>query len=89
MPVIRSMDVPKHFTDDRMAFKLQQEVVNILRKFDVDSMTTNLKHLAYVVAAADLGSITRAGAALDVSPPAISAAIKGFEKRFGSRPRVR
>ena len=83
------MDDFEHFTDDRKAFKLQQEVVNILRKLDVNSMTTNLKHLAYVVAAADLGSITRAGAALDVSPPAISAAIKGFEKRFGYRLFVR
>ena len=52
-------------------------------------MTINLKHLAYVVAAADLGSITRAGAALEVSPPAISAAIKGFEKRYGYRLFVR
>lgn len=52
-------------------------------------MTVNLKHLAYVVTAADLGSITRAGAALEVSPPAISAAIKGFEKRYGYRLFVR
>ena len=52
-------------------------------------MTVNLKHLAYVVTAADLGSITRAGAALEVSPPAISAAIKGFEKHYGYRLFVR
>lgn len=52
-------------------------------------MTINLKHLVYVVTAADLGSITRASAALDVSPPAVSAAIKGFEKRFGYRLFVR
>ena len=52
-------------------------------------MTINLKHLVYVVAAADLGSITRASAALDVSPPAVSAAIKGFEKRYGYRLFVR
>ena len=52
-------------------------------------MTISLKHLAYVVAAADLGSITRASAALDVSPPAISAAIKGFEQRYGIRLFVR
>ena len=37
-------------------------------------MTLSLKHLAYVVSAADLGSITRASEALEVSPPAISAA---------------
>lgn len=52
-------------------------------------MTVNLKHLAYVVTAADLGSITRAGTALEVSPPAVSAAIKGFEKRYGYRLFVR
>lgn len=52
-------------------------------------MTVNLKHLAYVVTAADLGSITKAGAALEVSPPAISAAIKGFEKHYGYRLFVR
>lgn len=52
-------------------------------------MTINLKHLVYVVAAADLGSITKASAALDVSPPAVSAAIKGFEKRYGYRLFVR
>lgn len=52
-------------------------------------MTINLKHLVYVVTAADLGSITRASAALDVSPPAVSAAIKGFEKRYGYRLFVR
>ena len=52
-------------------------------------MTINLRHLVYVVTAADLGSITRASAALDVSPPAVSAAIKGFEKRFGYRLFVR
>ena len=52
-------------------------------------MTINLTHLAYVVAAADLGSITRASAALDVSPPAVSAAIKGFERRYGYRLFVR
>ena len=52
-------------------------------------MTINLKHLAYVVTAADLGSITRAGTALEVSPPAISAAIKGFERRYGYRLFVR
>ena len=52
-------------------------------------MAVNLKHLAYVVTAADLGSITRAGAALDVSPPAISAAIKGFENHYGYRLFVR
>ena len=52
-------------------------------------MTINLKHLAYVVAAADLGSIARASAALDVSPPAISAAIKGFERQYGYRLFVR
>ena len=52
-------------------------------------MAVSLKHLAYVVAAADLGSITKASAALDVSPPAISAAIKGFERRYGYRLFVR
>ena len=52
-------------------------------------MTLSLKHLAYVVSAADLGSITRASEALEVSPPAISAAIKGFEKRYGYRLFVR
>ena len=52
-------------------------------------MTVSLRHLAYVVAAADLGSITRASRALDVSPPAISAAIKGFERRYGYRLFVR
>ena len=52
-------------------------------------MTTNLKHLAYVVTAADLGSITGAGSALEVSPPAISAAIKGYERRYGYRLFVR
>jgi len=52
-------------------------------------VTVNLKHLAYVVTAADLGSITRAGAALEVSPPAISAAIKRFEKHYGYRLFVR
>ena len=52
-------------------------------------MTLSLKHLSYVVAAADLGSITRASEALEVSPPAISAAIKGFEKRYGYRLFVR
>ena len=52
-------------------------------------MTVNLKHLAYVVTAADLGSITRAGSALEVSPPAISAAIKGYERQYGYRLFVR
>ena len=52
-------------------------------------MTLSLKHLAYVVSAADLGSITRASEALEVSPPAISAAIKGFERRYGYRLFVR
>ena len=36
-----------------------------------------------------LGSIARASAALDVSPPAISAAIKGFERQYGYRLFVR
>ena len=49
----------------------------------------SLKHLSYVVTAADLGSITKASAALDVSPPAISAAIKGLEQRYGYRLFVR
>ena len=52
-------------------------------------MTVNLRHLAYVVTAADFESITRAGVALGVSPPAISAAIKGFEQRYGYRLFVR
>ena len=63
--------------------------MNSLRKADDDSVTINLKHLAYVVTAADLGSISRAGTALEVSPPAISAAIKGFERRYGYRLFVR
>lgn len=78
-----------NFTDDCEAFKLQGELVNSLRKVDDDSMTINLKHLAYVVTAADLGSISRAGTVLEVSPPAISAAIKGFERRYGYRLFVR
>ena len=80
---------PENFTDDCQAFKLQGEVPNNLRKLDDDSVTVNLRHLAYVVTAADHGSITRAGAALEVSPPAISAAIKGFERRYGYRLFVR
>ena len=74
---------PENFTDDCQAFKLQGEVPNNLRKLDDDSVTVNLRHLAYVVTAADHGSITRAGAALEVSPPALSAAIQGFERRYG------
>ena len=56
---------------------------------DDDFVTITLKHLAYVVTAADLGSITRADAALEVSPPAVSTAIKGFEKHYGYRLFVR
>ena len=80
---------PENFTGHCSAFKLQVEVPNNLRKSDDSFVTVNLKHLAYVVTAADLGSITRAGAALEVSPPAISAAIKGFEKHYGYRLFVR
>ena len=52
-------------------------------------MIENLRHLAYVLAAADRGSITEAASALRVSQPAVSAAIKSFEERFGYRIFVR
>ena len=52
-------------------------------------MSINLKHIAYAVAVADLGSITQASTALAVSQPAISAAIKGFEEQYGYRLFVR
>ncbi len=52
-------------------------------------MSINLRHVSYAVAVADLGSITQASAALAVSQPAISAAIKGFEERYGYRLFVR
>lgn len=52
-------------------------------------MSVNLRHLAYIVTAAELGSITEASESLDVSQPAISAAIKGFEKQYGYRIFVR
>lgn len=52
-------------------------------------MHINLHHLAYVVAAAEKGSVTEAAGELGVSQPAISAAVKGFENAFGYRLFVR
>ena len=52
-------------------------------------MIENLRHLAYVLAAADRGSITEAASELGVSQPTVSAAIKSFEERFGYRLFVR
>ena len=52
-------------------------------------MIENLRHLTYVLAAADKGSITEAASELGVSQPAVSAAIKSFEERFGYRIFVR
>ena len=46
-------------------------------------MTFTLKHLAYLVAAAEEGSVTGAARRLNVSQPSISAAIAQFEERFG------
>lgn len=47
-------------------------------------MRVHPKYPHYIAATADLGSITEASAALAM-PPAISAAIKGFEKHYGYR----
>lgn len=52
-------------------------------------MIESLRHLTYVLAAADKGSITEAASGLGVSQPAVSAAIKSFEERFGYRLFVR
>ena len=52
-------------------------------------MIENLRHLTYVLAAADRGSITEAASELGVSQPTVSAAIKSFEERFGYRLFVR
>lgn len=46
-------------------------------------MFYNLRHLEYVVAVADGGSITEASRRLHVSQPAISAAIRNCEDAFG------
>lgn len=46
-------------------------------------MTFTLKQLRYFVAAAELGSITRATGTLHVSQPSISAAISHLEEEFG------
>lgn len=48
-------------------------------------MSVHPKYPDYIVATANLGSITEASAALEVSPTTISAAIKGFEKHYGYR----
>ena len=47
------------------------------------SQSVNLRHLTYLVTAAERGSITDAAVELGVSQPAISAAIKGFEEDYG------
>lgn len=46
-------------------------------------MSVNLRHLGYLVAAAENRSITDAALTLKVSQPAISAAIKSMEKEYG------
>lgn len=46
-------------------------------------MLFTLKHLAYLVAAAEEGSVTGAARRLNVSQPSISAAIAQLEDRFG------
>jgi DNA-binding transcriptional LysR family regulator len=46
-------------------------------------MSFTLKHLAYLVAAAEEGSVTGAARRLNVSQPSISAAIGQLEARFG------
>ena len=48
-------------------------------------MRIHLKHPDCAQSTADLGSITKANAGLEVSPPTISVAIKGFEEQFGYR----
>ncbi len=48
-------------------------------------MRVHPKYPHYIAATADLGGIPEASAALAVPPPAISAAIKGFEKHYGYR----
>jgi DNA-binding transcriptional LysR family regulator len=52
-------------------------------------MITNLRHLRYVVAVAEYGSIAAASHAIGVSQPAISAAVKTCETEFGVRLFVR
>jgi len=52
-------------------------------------MIPNLRHLSYVVAVAEHGSIAKAAQAIGVSQPAISAAIKACEDEFGLRLFVR
>jgi len=46
-------------------------------------MSLNLRHLSYLVAAAENRSITDAASSLKVSQPAISAAIKSLEGEYG------
>lgn len=46
-------------------------------------MSINLRHLSYLVVAAEQRSITSAATSLGVSQPAISAAIKSLEDEFG------
>lgn len=46
-------------------------------------MTFTLKHLTYLVAAAEEGSVTGAARRLNVSQPSVSAAIAQLEERFG------
>ena len=48
-------------------------------------MRIPLKHPHCAQSMADLGSINEASVGLEVSPPTISVAIKGFEEHFGYR----